>query len=49
MLEIPCGVGQVPGIGHALCLVNISVTMQEVYHIEERGLDCHVIRLHRFR
>jgi hypothetical protein len=28
--------------------VNIGVTMQEVYHIEERGLDCHVIRLHRF-
>jgi hypothetical protein len=28
--------------------MNISVTMQEVYHIEERGLDCYVIRLHRF-
>jgi hypothetical protein len=48
MLEIPCGVGQVPRIRHAHCLVNISVTMQEVYHIKERGLDCHVIRLHRF-
>jgi hypothetical protein len=35
-------------IRHAQRLVNISVTMQEVYHIEERGLDGHVIRLHRF-
>src|SRR3954466_15760261 len=48
MLDVPCGVGQVPRIRHAQCLMNINVTMQEVYYIEERGLDCHVIRLHRF-
>jgi hypothetical protein len=48
MLEIARGVGQVPRIRHAECLVNISVTMQQVYNIEERGLDCHVIRFHRF-
>src|SRR5581483_2223964 len=48
MLEVPCGVGQVFRIRRAKCLVNISVTMQEIYHIEERGLDCHIIRLHRF-
>ena len=48
MMEITCGIGQVPRIRHAKCLVNISVTMQEIYHVEERGLDCHVIRLHRF-
>jgi hypothetical protein len=28
--------------------MNISVTMEEVYYVEERGLDCHVIRIHRF-
>src|SRR5439155_1447227 len=37
MLEVPCGVGQVPRSQHAKCLVNISVTMQEVYYIEELG------------
>jgi hypothetical protein len=48
MLEVTCGVGQVPRIRRAKRLVNVSVTMQEVYHIEERGLDSHVIRLYRF-
>lgn len=48
MMEIPCGIGQMLRIRHAKRLVNIGVTMQEVYHVEERSLDGDVIRLHRF-
>jgi hypothetical protein len=28
--------------------MNIGALMQEVYDIEQRGLDRHAIRLHRF-
>jgi hypothetical protein len=28
--------------------MNIGAVMQEVYDVEERGLDRHAIRLHRF-
>jgi hypothetical protein len=28
--------------------MNIGALMQEVYDVEERGLDQHAIRLHRF-
>jgi hypothetical protein len=48
LLEIPRGIGEAPLIRHAQRPMNIGALMQEVYDVEERGLDRHAIRLHRF-
>jgi hypothetical protein len=48
LLEVPCGIGEAPLIRHVLRPMNIGALMQEVYDVEQRGLDYHAIRLHRF-
>jgi hypothetical protein len=48
LLEVPRGIGEVPLIRNVQRPVNVGALMQEVYYVEERGLDRHVIRLHRF-
>jgi hypothetical protein len=48
LLEVPRGIGEAPLIGHVQRPMNIGALMQEVYDVEERGLDRHAIRPHRF-
>jgi hypothetical protein len=48
LLEVPCGIDEAPLIRHAQRPMNIGALMQEVYDVEQRGLDRHAIRLHRF-
>jgi hypothetical protein len=47
-LEVSCGIGELPLIRYVLRPMNVGALMQNVYDIEERGLDRHAIRLHRF-
>jgi hypothetical protein len=47
-LEVPRGIGEAPWIRHVQRPVNIGALMQKVYDVEERSLDRHAIRLHRF-
>jgi hypothetical protein len=48
LLEVPRGIGETPLVRNVQRPVNIGALMQEVYDVEERGLDRHAIRLHRF-
>jgi len=48
LLEVPRGIGEAPLIRHLLRPMNIGALMQEVYDVEECGLDRHTIRPHRF-
>jgi hypothetical protein len=48
LLEKPRGIGEPPLIRHAQRPMNIGALMQEFYDVEERGLDRHAIRMHRF-
>jgi hypothetical protein len=47
LLQVPRGVGEAPLIRHMQRPMNIGALMQEIYDVEERGLDRHAIRLHR--
>ena len=47
-LEVPRGIGEAPLIRYVQRPMNIGALMQEVYDVEERGLDRHAIRPHRF-
>ena len=38
-MEVPRGIGEAPLIRHAQRPMNIGAMMQEVYDVEERGLD----------
>jgi hypothetical protein len=46
LLEVPRGIGET--VRNVQRPVNIGALMQEVYDVEERGLDRRAIRLHRF-
>jgi hypothetical protein len=48
LLEVPGGIGEAPLIRHAQRPMNIGPLIQEVYDVEERGLDRQAIRFHRF-
>jgi hypothetical protein len=48
LLEVPRDIGEALLIRHAERPMNIGALMQEVHDVEERGLDRHAIRLHRF-
>jgi hypothetical protein len=47
LLEGPRGIGEEPLIPHMQRPMNNGALMQEVYDVEQRGLDRHAIRLHR--
>jgi hypothetical protein len=48
LLEVPCGIGKASVIRHVQRPMNIAALMQQVYDVEERGLDRRAIRLHCF-
>jgi hypothetical protein len=48
LLEISRGIGEAPLIRHAQRPMNIGALVEEVCYVEERDLDRHAIRLHRF-
>jgi hypothetical protein len=48
LLEVRRGIGEAPLLWHMQSPMDISPLMQEVYDVEQRGLDLHAIRLHRF-
>ena len=48
LLEVRRGIGEAPLLRHMQRAMNISPLMQEVYDVEQRGLDRHAIRIHRF-
>jgi hypothetical protein len=47
LLEVLRDIGKAFLIRHAQRPMNIGALVQEVHHIEQRGFDRHVIRLHR--
>jgi hypothetical protein len=47
LLKVPRGIGEAPLIRHVQGSMNIGALMQEVYDVEERGLNRHAIRFHR--
>ena len=48
LLEVPRGICEAPLIRHVQRPMNIAALVQKVDNVEERGLDRHAIRLHRF-
>jgi hypothetical protein len=48
VLEVLRGIGEAPLNRHVLRPVNIGPLMQEIYDVEQRSLDRHAIRMHRF-
>jgi hypothetical protein len=46
LLEVPRSIGQAPPFRHVQRPMNVGALMQEVYNVEERGLDRHAIRPH---
>jgi hypothetical protein len=48
LLEVLRGIGEAPLIRHAQRPMNIGTLLQEVYDVEQRGLDRHAIGLHHF-
>jgi hypothetical protein len=47
LLEVLRGIGAAPLIWHVQCPMNIGAVIQQIYDVEERGLDRCAIRMHR--
>jgi hypothetical protein len=47
-MDVPGCISEASLIRHAQRAMNVGPLVQEVYDLEQRGLDRHAIRLHRF-